>query len=135
MKIDYIFPRRISSSNISDRAKLFTEWKMALKFTALINIKFSKLLKNKCFFNWLLKTPKPSITIFVFYKNLAVSFNALNKTKWCILIPQECLTGWSKKGETNATKQSWEIDILYSLVRKTKFDLILHAGPIPKNYC
>ena len=35
----------------------------------------------------------------------------------------------------NTTKQSWEIDILYSLVRKTKFDLILHVWPIPKNYC
>ena len=30
-----------------------------------------------------------------------------------------------KKGEINATKQSVEIDILYALVRKIKFDLIL----------
>ena len=30
----------------------------------------------------------------------------------------------------DATKQSWEVDILYSLVRKTKFDLILRIGPI-----
>ena len=29
----------------------------------------------------------------------------------------------------DATKQSWEVNILYSLVRKTKFDLILHIGP------
>ena len=29
-------------------------------------------------------------------------------------------------------KQSWERDILYSLPRKTKCDLILHAGSIPK---
>ena len=39
-----------------------------------------------------------------------------------------------KKREINATKQSWEIDILYSLVSKMKFDLILHVGPIPKHY-
>ena len=31
-----------------------------------------------------------------------------------------------------ATKQSMKIKILYSLVRKTKFDLILHIRPIPK---
>ena len=33
----------------------------------------------------------------------------------------------------DATKQSWEIDILYSLVRKAKFDLILHIGSITVN--
>ena len=35
----------------------------------------------------------------------------------------------------DATKQIWETDILYSLERKTKFDLILHIGPIPNNDC
>ena len=30
-----------------------------------------------------------------------------------------------KKGEINATTSSWVIDILYTLVRKAKFDLIL----------
>ena len=33
----------------------------------------------------------------------------------------------------DATKQSWEVDILYSLVRKAKFDLILHIGSITVN--
>ena len=32
------------------------------------------------------------------------------------------------------SQKIWEIDILYSLVRKTKFALLLHAGPIPNNY-
>ena len=62
------------------------------------------MLKNKCFFSWLLKTPKPSIAIFVFYKELAISFNAGKQTKWYILISQEYLTGSRKKGEINAAK-------------------------------
>ena len=36
-----------------------------------------------------------------------------------------------KKGEINATKQSWEIGILYTLVRKTKFDHILQKKNDP----
>ena len=40
-----------------------------------------------------------------------------------------------KKEEMDATKQSWGINILYSLVRKTTFDLILHIGFISNNYC
>ena len=36
-----------------------------------------------------------------------------------------------KKGEINATKQSWEIGILYTLVRKTKFGHILQKKKDP----
>ena len=36
-----------------------------------------------------------------------------------------------KKGEINATKQSWEISILCTLVRKTKFDHILQKKNDP----
>ena len=82
-----------------------------------------------------MKTPKPSIAIFVFYKDLATSFNTLNQTKWCTFISQEYPTDKEKKKkEMDATKQSLETDILYSLVTKTKFDLIFHIGPIPNNY-
>ena len=49
MKIDYIFPRRIFSSKNSARAKFLTEWKMDLKFTAPINIKFIKCLRTNVF--------------------------------------------------------------------------------------
>ena len=40
MEIDYTFPRRIFSSKKSARAKILTEWKIDLKFTAPINVKF-----------------------------------------------------------------------------------------------
>ena len=40
------------------------------------------MLKSKCFFSSLLKMPKPSIVIFVFYKDLATSFNTLNQTNF-----------------------------------------------------
>ena len=51
------------------------------------------------------------------------------------LLLNNILQAKEKKEEMDATKQSWEVDILYSLVRKTKFDLILHIGSIPNNYC
>ena len=40
-----------------------------------------------------------------------------------------------KKKRRKGCPTSWEIDILYSLVRKRKFDLILYIDPIPNNYC
>ena len=49
MKIDYIFPRRIFSSKKSTRAKILTEWKADLKFTAAINIKFIKCFEQMFF--------------------------------------------------------------------------------------
>ena len=40
MEIDYIFQRKVFSFKKSVRAKIFTEWKIVLKFIAHINIKF-----------------------------------------------------------------------------------------------
>ena len=49
MKIDYIFHRRIFSSKKSTLAKILTDWKTALKFTAPISITFLKCLRANVF--------------------------------------------------------------------------------------
>ena len=94
MEIDYIFPDRIFSSKKSDCAKILNESKMTLKFIAPINIKF---LKCSRFFSWLLKTQKPSIAIFVFYKDLATSFNALIKQNGVALFLKNIIPAEEKK--------------------------------------
>ena len=85
------------------------------------------------FFQLLLKTPKPSIAIFVFYKEPAISFNAGNQTKWYILISQEYLTGSRKKGKINATKLGNRYLVLIG--KKNKILPHFTFGPIQKNYC
>ena len=135
MNIDYIFPSRFFGSKKLVRMTILTECKMDLKFAAPNNIKFLKCLKTNFFSVDFWRRRNQVLIYLSFAKDLATSFNALNQTKWCIPISQEYHTGWRKKGGIDGTKQSWEIDILCSLVRKTKFDLILHVGPVPKNCC
>ena len=138
MKIDYIFPRRIFSSKNSARAKFLTECKMDLKFTAPINIKFIKCLRTNVFSVDFWRRRNQALSYLFFTKTWLQALMLQIKRNGVSLFLRNFLPAeMKKKGEINATKQSWEIGILYTLVRKTKFDHILQKKkrPIPKNCC